>query len=254
MKELIRKIIKETIKDGKVFCDNCEWSWDLSEGGKDKYICHECGHDNTPKQKSNLNKLLEKFKNDFPKELAPKVDLIEKFVVNYIQDNNFTVKFLNSCSTGFGGVRTKDQIIICAPNGMSTLGDLIYTIFHEIRHEEQVGKDRLGLDNPLIDYDLEDFEKLSEKYWELEMDEDRFGKEMISKLVIKLGIPMEIAKEQLKLSPYIENYPLASNMIMSSLKQIVNSIKDIKKSGGEYTDIQDHPMVKRHLDKLENLI
>jgi hypothetical protein len=41
---------------------------------------------------------------------------------------------------------------------------------------------------------------------------------------------------------------------MSSLKQIVNSIKDIKKSGGEYTDIQDHPMVKRHLDKLENLI
>ena len=254
MKELIKRIIKETIKDGKVFCDNCPWSWDLSEGGKDKYICHECGHDNTPKQKSNLNKLLEKFKNDFPKELAPKVDLIEKFVVDYIQDNNFTVKFLNSCSTGFGGVRTKDQIIICAPNGMSTLGDLVYTIFHEIRHEEQVDKNRLGLDNPLIDYDLEDFEKLSEIYWELEMDADRFGKEMISKLVIKLGIPIEVAKEQLKLSPYIENYPLASNMIMSSLKQIVNSIKDIKKSGGEYTDIQDHPMVKRHLDKLENLI
>jgi hypothetical protein len=66
--------------------------------------------------------------------------------------------------------------------------------------------------------------------------------------------PMEVAKEQLKLSPYIQNYPLVSNMIMSSLKQIVNSIKDIKKSGGEYTDIQDHPMVKKHLDKLENLI
>jgi hypothetical protein len=43
-------------------------------------------------------------------------------------------------------------------------------------------------------------------------------------------------------------------MIMMSLQQIVNGIKDIKKSGGEFTDIQDHPMVKRHLDKLENFI
>ena len=254
MRELIRKILLEAVKDGKVICDNCGWSWDISDGGDDLYMCHKCDHDNTPKSQSNLNKLLEQFKMNFPEELRSKVDTIEKFVVDYIQDNNFTVKFLNSCSTGFGGVRTKDQIIICAPNGMSTLGDLVYTIFHEIRHEEQMDKNRLGLDNPLTDYDLEDFEKLSKKYWELEMDADKFSKEMISKLVIKLGIPIDVAKEQLKLSPYIQNYPLASNMIISSLKQIVNSIKDIKKSGGEYTDIQDHPMVKRHLDKLENLI
>ena len=254
MRQLIKKVLLETVKDGKVICDGCGWSWDLSDGGNDPYICHKCGHDNTPKQKSNLNKLLEKFKNNFPEELKSKVDLIEKFVVDYIQDHNFTVKFLNSCSTGFTGVRTKDQIIICAPNGMATLGDLIYTIFHEIRHEEQMDKNRLGLDNPLTDYDLEDFEKLSKKYWDLEMDADKFGKEMVAKLVIKLGIPIEVAKEQLKLSPYIQNYPLASNMVMSSLKQIVNNIKDIKKSGGEYTDIQDHPMVKRHLDRLENLI
>jgi hypothetical protein len=254
MRELIRKVLLETVKDGEVTCDSCGWSWDLSEGGDDPYLCHECYHDNTPKQKSNLNRLLEKFKNDFPEELTPKIDLIEKFVVDYIQDHNFTVKFLNSCSTGFAGVRTKDQIIICTPNSMATLGDLIYTIFHEIRHEEQMDKNRLGLDNPLSDYDLEDFEKLSKKYWELEMDADKFGKEMVAKLVIKLGIPMEVAKEQLKLSGYIQNYPLASNMIMSSLKQIVNSIKDIKKSGGEYNDIQDHPMIKQYLDRLENLI
>jgi hypothetical protein len=205
-------------------------------------------------QKSNLNKLLEKFKTNFPEELRPKIDIIEKFVVNYIQDHNFTVKFLNSCSTGFKGVRTKDQIIICTPDDIDTLGDLIYTIFHEIRHEEQLDKNRLGLDNPLTEYDLEDFENLFKKYWELEMDADNFGKKMISKLVVKLGIPIDVAKEQFKLSPYIQNYPLMSNMVMSSLKQIVNSIKDIKKSGGKYTDIQDHPIVKRHLNKLENLI
>jgi hypothetical protein len=254
MKELIRKVLLETVKDGKVICDDCGWSWDISDGGDDLYMCHKCGHDNTPKSQSNLNKLLEKFKNNFPEELKPKVDAIEKFVVNYIQDHNFTVKFLNSCSTGFAGVRTKDQIIICSPNAMTTLGDFIYTIFHEIRHEEQMDKNRLGLDNPLTDYDLNDFEKLSQKYWELEMDADRFGKEMVAKLVIKLEIPMEIAKEELKLSPYIQNYPSLSKMIMMSLQQIVNGIKDIKKSGGEFSDIQDHPMVKRHLDKLENFI
>ena len=115
-------------------------------------------------------------------------------------------------------------------------------------------KNRLGLDNPLIDYDLNDFEKLSQKYWELEMDADRFAKEIVAKLVIKLGIPINIAKEQFKLSSYIENYPTMSSMVMYGLKQIIDGIKNIKKSGGEYTDIQDHPMVKIHLDRLENLI
>jgi hypothetical protein len=43
-----KKNIKEEIKEGKVVCDNCGWSWDLSEGGKDKYLCHKCGNDNEP--------------------------------------------------------------------------------------------------------------------------------------------------------------------------------------------------------------
>jgi len=43
-------------------------------------------------------------------------------------------------------------------------------------------------------------------------------------------------------------------MVLSQLKMIIDSIKQIKKSGEEYTDIQDHPMIKRHLDKLENFI
>jgi hypothetical protein len=32
----------------KIICDNCGWSWKLSEGGSDPYMCHKCGHDNTP--------------------------------------------------------------------------------------------------------------------------------------------------------------------------------------------------------------
>jgi hypothetical protein len=45
-----------------------------------------------------------------------------------------------------------------------------------------------------------------------------------------------------------------SNMVRSSVYQIIEDIKRIKKSGGEYTDIQDHPIVKRHIDKLEDFI
>lgn len=36
----------EEIVDGKVICDNCGWSWDLSDGGDDPYICHKCWNDN----------------------------------------------------------------------------------------------------------------------------------------------------------------------------------------------------------------
>jgi hypothetical protein len=40
--------IAEIVTDKKVICDNCGWSWNKNEGGKDTYTCHKCGHDNTP--------------------------------------------------------------------------------------------------------------------------------------------------------------------------------------------------------------
>ncbi len=42
----------ESIKnDKKINCDSCDWSWKLSEGGNDPYVCHKCGTDNTKKYK-----------------------------------------------------------------------------------------------------------------------------------------------------------------------------------------------------------
>lgn len=32
----------------KINCNHCNWSWKESEGGKDKYVCHKCGHNNKP--------------------------------------------------------------------------------------------------------------------------------------------------------------------------------------------------------------
>lgn len=31
-----------------ISCQKCDWSWKKSDGGSDLYVCHKCGHDNTP--------------------------------------------------------------------------------------------------------------------------------------------------------------------------------------------------------------
>jgi len=36
----------ESVENNKVTCDECGWSWDLSDGGNDPYTCHKCGHEN----------------------------------------------------------------------------------------------------------------------------------------------------------------------------------------------------------------
>jgi len=46
----LAKGLEEAIVGDKIECDNCGWSWDIKDGGDDLYICHKCGHDNTPKQ------------------------------------------------------------------------------------------------------------------------------------------------------------------------------------------------------------
>ena len=61
-------------------------------------------------------------------------------------------------------------------------------------------------------------------------------------------------KKEFSLSGYIEAYPSMSKSVEMSLRMIINDIKRIKKSGGEFTDIQDHPMVKNHLKDLEKFI
>jgi tRNA(Ile2) C34 agmatinyltransferase TiaS len=53
MKIIVRETqlarIIEMVTKEKVICDDCGWSWKLSEGGKDPYMCHKCGHDNSKK-------------------------------------------------------------------------------------------------------------------------------------------------------------------------------------------------------------
>lgn len=41
-------------KDFKIVCEQCDWSWNYSEGGNDTYVCHKCGHDNSKFEKGGL--------------------------------------------------------------------------------------------------------------------------------------------------------------------------------------------------------
>jgi hypothetical protein len=40
--------LTEGVLGDRIECDNCDWSWPIKDGGDDLYVCHKCGHDNTP--------------------------------------------------------------------------------------------------------------------------------------------------------------------------------------------------------------
>ncbi len=200
---------------------------------------------------SHFDRIMDKFREGFPNEYKNVIDSISDDVKSFIRDNNYTIKFLNSCSTGFGGVRTDKAVIICSPNFMSSVGDFLYTIYHEIRHEQQISIFKMG--NPTID-SLDDFEELSEKYWQMELDADRFAKQKIAKIVMNSKIPIDKAKILFRLSQYIEDYPSLSKMVKFHIAKIANQLKYMRDSGQEVKDISDHPSVKQYMDRLEDFI
>ena len=48
-----RNDISEEIVGDSIVCDNCSWTWKIEDGGDDLFICHKCGHNNTPKEETN---------------------------------------------------------------------------------------------------------------------------------------------------------------------------------------------------------
>lgn len=43
----LKRIVEEET-DKTIKCKQCGWKWKESEGGKDKYVCHQCGNNNEP--------------------------------------------------------------------------------------------------------------------------------------------------------------------------------------------------------------
>ena len=67
IRETILRILKEETqsKNKKVVCQECGWSWKLSEGGDDPYTCHKCGNTKSELTENDelTNRILDKISN-----------------------------------------------------------------------------------------------------------------------------------------------------------------------------------------------
>jgi hypothetical protein len=85
--------VKELVTDTEVICDNCGWEWKIADGGDDLYICHKCGHDNTPKTDDpfGLNELARQFLKETLKETwRPEESFVS--LSKYMIDNGMNIK------------------------------------------------------------------------------------------------------------------------------------------------------------------
>jgi len=121
MKDLILKVLREEVSNGKVTCDNCGWSWSLKDGGHDPYICHQCNHNNES------NKLNEDYDSDYEddiyrvfKKSLDKNGLSYRNVIRLMQVLNikyvkpYLETYLND--RGIPGIFKKDENIVLRCN------------------------------------------------------------------------------------------------------------------------------------------
>lgn len=87
----------------EIKCFKCGWSWNLTDGGKDPYICHECGTDNKPKT-------FESYR-DYPDGVKSNA----KKVLDYTEKNGW-----GSCGTGVGKQRA-NQLAKGEPISLETI-------------------------------------------------------------------------------------------------------------------------------------
>jgi hypothetical protein len=64
---------------------------------------------------------------------------------------------------------------------------------------------------------------------------------------------LNLPKQYYTLSSNITNYPSMSHIVRNQIEELHKLIKSYKEQGQEYSDISDLPIVKKHLDRLENL-
>lgn len=144
MKETIKPMIKSLLRealDKTITCTKCGWHWKESESDKkDLYICHKCGHDNTPKKESINEKLLTKKEKDL-KVMAAFVNFAKselgiddgiKVALAYERTPDITTTAYYNLK-GFIKIYVKDRAII----------DVCRSIAHELVHHKQNLQGRL---------------------------------------------------------------------------------------------------------------
>jgi hypothetical protein len=198
------------------------------------------------KMSSNYDRIIDKFREDIPEDKMKEYNLISEKIKDFIQDRGYIIKILNSCNTGFRGVRTNNAIILCSPDMLPNFASFVYILFHELRHEQQMSEYELK-DSYMGDID--DFEEFYKIYWDMEMDADNYGKDWVK----KIGDVLKLPEDVYYLDNMIKNYPSMSNMVRQMTSHLHREIQTLKSRGMNYTDISDLDIVKKHLQNLEDM-
>ena len=198
------------------------------------------------KMSSNYDRIIDKFREDIPEDKMKEYNLISEKIKDFIQNRGYTIKILNSCNTGFRGVRTNNAIILCSPDMLPNFASFVYILFHELRHEQQMSEYELK-DSYMGDID--DFEEFYKIYWDMEMDADKYGKDWVK----KIGGVLKLPEDVYYLDNMIKNYPSMSNMVRQMTSHLHREIQTLKSRGMNYTDISDLDIIKKHLQNLEDM-
>ena len=198
------------------------------------------------KMSSNYDRIIDKFREDIPEDKMKEYDLISDKIKDFVQDRGYTIKVLNSCNTGFKGVRTSKSIILCSPEMFPNFASFVYILFHELRHEQQMSE--FDLKDSYMG-DIEDFEEFYKIYWDMELDADNYGKDWVK----KIGDVLKLPEDVYYLDNMIKNYPSMSNMVRQMTSHLHREIQTLKSRGMNYTDISDLDIVKKHLQNLEDM-
>jgi phosphopantetheine adenylyltransferase len=94
------KLTFEQIQGDSIVCDDCGWTWKIKDGGDDLFMCHKCGHDNTPKETNNFFEPIQDKQLDFNISSEPtRVDYYKDYYKN-LSPSDFKVD------------KDKDKIVI----------------------------------------------------------------------------------------------------------------------------------------------
>jgi hypothetical protein len=176
------EIIQETVTATQVICNNCGWEWDIKDGGKDLYICHKCGHDNTPKSDPfGLNELAKQFGEEVGRDLTkgwnPQKDFVSLSI--FMIDNGMNIKPLPKIKVIKDDKENASDLLgktaYYDPSNKSitlyTFGrhpkDILRSFAHEMIHHEQNLNGKLGNitttntneDGDLLEIEKEAYEK-----------------------------------------------------------------------------------------------
>jgi hypothetical protein len=124
----------EQVQGDSIVCDNCGWTWKIKDGGDDLYICHKCGHDNTPKQPG-----LENDKDFIEKLVSLTEYMMDHINIEPLPDVNFVEDDTKNADDFFG------KTAYYNPNNKSitlyTLKrhpkDVLRSFAHEMVHHKQ---------------------------------------------------------------------------------------------------------------------